>query len=306
MVGGLRVSQEVAKSSSLKSSIELLRFLSALGIVWFHTKAPGLEFAYAALPVFLILSAYLATLSLMRKRSDGYVAGRVRRILVPWLAWCLIFMAVRFAWTFQLPDFAALAQSPGLLLVGPVVHLWYLPFVFAGSLFILGFTAYVTDRTRFFFGAAFVGFLSISAFYLLSEVTMPQPAPNWAFAFPSFGIGVLLAMAPRFDLNWLAIVIVLLVGGVVHLAGFSHGLTQFLLGVIIFLIFWNVEWDVSWFRMLGDLSFGIYLVHPMFLSALYKWLPDFVGTVPGVILIFIPSMLVTYVLRQSLMTRWLT
>lgn len=44
----------------VRQDIEILRVLSAFGIVWFHSGAPGRAFAYSGLVIFIILSVYLS------------------------------------------------------------------------------------------------------------------------------------------------------------------------------------------------------------------------------------------------------
>lgn len=52
------------------------RLVAAMGIVWFHSQAPGARLAYAALPFFLVLLA-------MPSRAGLRV--RAQRLLLPFL-----------------------------------------------------------------------------------------------------------------------------------------------------------------------------------------------------------------------------
>ena len=58
------------------------RFAAALGIVWFGIQAPGQRIAYIALPFILVL--------LMAPSQNG-LAGRARRLLLPFVTWSVVF-----------------------------------------------------------------------------------------------------------------------------------------------------------------------------------------------------------------------
>ena len=101
--------------------VDYARFLAALGIVWFHTHAPGKELAYSALPFFLVLLA-------MPSRADA--GQRAKRLLLPFVTWSMIYAA----------EFTGLAMSKGnppfgwwhtsMIVTGVSLHLWFLPFAF--------------------------------------------------------------------------------------------------------------------------------------------------------------------------------
>ncbi len=291
--------------TGVKSAIELLRFLSAIGIVWFHVKAPGMEVAYVALPIFLLLSSYFATDCVLRNGVSGFVTGRATRILGPWVTWCAIFICLRIVATQEAPDLAQLAANPWLLLVGPAVHLWFLPFLFFGSLLIPFLVAFVTNRARFHLVLGLVGCMIFVAFATLAKGEFAAPFGEWIYAVPSFAIGALFALAARFDEERSVVAMLALVAAASWLAGHSLGLYQLVLGAVLFKLFWLWQLDSPVFVFLGRLSFGIYLVHPVFLWMLYKGAPELVGSLAGVVLVFAASMATVWVLRQMRLTRQL-
>lgn len=108
-----------------RQDIELLRIVSAFGIVWFHSGAKGHELAYAGLTVFLILSTYFA-------RSEGnartLLRRRFERLLIPWLFWFALYGALNLAR--GAPVLPSGEGTLAALLSGPSIHLWYMPFIF--------------------------------------------------------------------------------------------------------------------------------------------------------------------------------
>ena len=105
--------------------LDYSRLVAALGIVWFHTQAPGTQIAYAALPFFLVL------LSLPSRSS---LKDRALRLLLPFLAWSAIYGALQvvLAWQSGRPLFGWWQHA--MLLTGTLVHLWFLPFAFLVAL----------------------------------------------------------------------------------------------------------------------------------------------------------------------------
>jgi hypothetical protein len=76
-------------ASPRNGTIDLLRCLSAFGVVWFHAGAPAADFALAGLAVFFLLLVLfhppgpLSVAPVIKSRAD--------RLLRPWLAWSAIF-----------------------------------------------------------------------------------------------------------------------------------------------------------------------------------------------------------------------
>jgi surface polysaccharide O-acyltransferase-like enzyme len=105
--------------------IDYGRFLAALGIVWFHTQAPGFRVAYIALPFFLVL---------LSMPSSSSVATRAKRLLLPFLTWSLVFAMLNTALSLknQSPPFEWWRWN--MILSGTWIHLWFLPFAFLAAL----------------------------------------------------------------------------------------------------------------------------------------------------------------------------
>jgi hypothetical protein len=101
------------------------RLIAALGIVWFHTKAPGYPLAYAGLPYFLTL-LFLAP----PRWSRPWLANRAWRLLWPFALWSAIYglQRVSDAWQAGEPLFGW--AKPEMLAMGTADHLWFLPYAF--------------------------------------------------------------------------------------------------------------------------------------------------------------------------------
>ncbi len=102
------------------------RLVASLGIVWFHTMAPGKNIAYLALPFFLVLLA-------LPSRSG--IGARAQRLLVPFVVWSFIYAAgsVLLALKNHAEPFGWWRMN--MLLSGTSVQLWFLPFAFVVAIF---------------------------------------------------------------------------------------------------------------------------------------------------------------------------
>jgi peptidoglycan/LPS O-acetylase OafA/YrhL len=247
-------------------SLELLRFICAFSIVWGHLGAPYGEFAYAGLDTFILLSVVLSTRSAMRHSLGDFMRRRLRRILIPWLIWCGLYLALRAvahgpASVFQITD-------PLLLLIGPEIHLWFLPFLLVTSP--IGYYAVHLPHGRRF-GAIFTLLavpICVFAYHLERHFALPEPFLQWSFALPALLYAVCRASGRS-------------LGPILILSGVFLG--TFLLDEALpayFLLFAAAVFEVfvrlpgigRWAKTLGDAALPIYLVHPFAVVVMARFL----------------------------------
>lgn len=296
---------QASAGRSHRSSIELLRLVAALGIVWFHMQAPGARIAYSALSLFLILTAFFAAETAIRGGGTRFWAGRVRRIALPWLAWSVFYLVLDWVRYGGLAPELSL-DDPLLLLIGLSIHLWFLPFV----LIISGPIRLVARRiqsSRAALGSA-VGAvpLALAGFYLQNRVALPAPLAQWAVALPAVCYGVVAALGRRWHGR---LVPILFVGAVIAAGlalGTTEGLAQLAIAASAFEIGWGV--DLEWwlgidFSMLGRLSFGIYLIHPFCMLVYFKLFQGGALSIAAVMFVFLLSACCTALLQRLPMAK---
>jgi peptidoglycan/LPS O-acetylase OafA/YrhL len=125
-------------------NIDVIRLIAAVSIVYVHAvRSPALDasrnlFRFAV-PFYLFASFYFQSLSL-RKRTDRtlgqYIAGRFKRLYVPYLAWSVIYLVARDIRRKVTLHIGPARLEPGLLWRGVEYHLWFLPYLLAGSIFL--------------------------------------------------------------------------------------------------------------------------------------------------------------------------
>lgn len=121
-------------------ALDLLRYIAVVAVVFDHATnrwmtAGRPEAAVTILnglvqwnvPVLILISGYLAGLG-VRAGSSANLSRRLRRILVPYVAWALFYQALLAARAWAAGDPIQLAKPVAYLFGGPVYHvLWYLP-----------------------------------------------------------------------------------------------------------------------------------------------------------------------------------
>lgn len=173
-----------------------LRILAMLGIIWFHITGESLWLGFG-LPFFLILSLTLAVMRPSLPPIREFVIKRVRRLIVPWLFWCLVlgsFLVLRalihpartdqpeFEWT--------------MLLYGPEDHLWFLPFAAVAGVVVYSLRR-LTDRAPLWSLVALTVPAALGLIVWSSRANLEIPFHQWAFsaaAVPlSLGLGRIMA-----------------------------------------------------------------------------------------------------------------
>jgi surface polysaccharide O-acyltransferase-like enzyme len=117
--------------------------IAVLAIVWIHTLrseslAPAITAGRFAVPFFVAAAVLLVVRSVTQNPTRDflhYAKARTRRLLQPFFAWSIVY------WCFKLAKQILLPQAPNdfpgweALILGSAYHLWFLPFLWAVSLF---------------------------------------------------------------------------------------------------------------------------------------------------------------------------
>jgi peptidoglycan/LPS O-acetylase OafA/YrhL len=253
-----------------RQSIDLARFVAAFGVVAAHVFASENHWiGHLALAAFLILTAFLAVQSMQRAGGIYDWGKRAPRILVPWLFWCVVYKVVLVQVT-DGSDKYVLLTEPFSLLVGPFIHLWFLPFVLLASLFVAPAGRMVRSEHAVRVGSAVLAVLGVGMFWVSRHAGLPTPFPQWVSAIPPFTYGLLAGFAliyggagwPMLAMAGLCSVSFLLTGEVWTL--------QPLIAAVLIWVAWRVPMHARVLPHLGQVAFGIYLLHPFFLLVCFK------------------------------------
>ena len=311
-------------------AVDCLRYLAALAVIGWHTPERLEDARYHglvtwAVPCFAAMAIYWLTIDLQRhpdQKYGVYLRKRVLRIGLPFLAWSLIYLAVRDIERVWIKHESAVALTWSTLWTGTAHHLWFLPFlIIVSAVFFLPLQWTVRRphaRAVLCAVAVLLGFclaLIPSPFdgnqYLLLQTWWALPAALWAIPLATYLADIASTASPfqRWGLLGFSIV---LTG--IQLSGWSSRLSTSLLGIALLMTSCQ-PWQHSVLTRLaplGRLAYGVYLVHILFLIALrvagHRCLHLEMGmmfNIPVFLLTAILSTLAVMALARSSFTRWL-
>ncbi len=182
--------KDTAPPHNREWSFEYLRILAAFGVVWFHTGTEQFHWLGASgLYVFFLISLVLLARTPTEQPLAAFAAGKLRRLMVPWVFWALFFLLIALIrlWRHGTHFF-----EPWMILAGFSLHLWYLPCLFCASV-----ALYWMRRSRPFFDTlSGVAVLAAAGLVLLvvNGMLRPQTPPlaQWMAAVPVTLLGFAL------------------------------------------------------------------------------------------------------------------
>ncbi len=228
---------------------------------------------YGGLPAFMMIATAFAVHPHRWQTPRAVVTTRLRRLIVPWLFWCVVYGLARPR-SFHL--------TPSLLLIGPRLHLWFLPFAFAvtSALGVAALKSAYRPTPRALAGWAVAsGLAVIAGAYGLACFDGIRPLAQWAFTLPSVVIGIAFAHAPAGSLRlgrplWglVALVVLVGVGGIVaELVGWPGLATPYLCGTLACAVAWCVPGKATPAVLrISGLALGIYVLHPLVAEVLVR------------------------------------
>src|SRR5689334_12933810 len=89
---------EKESRKELNDTIELLRLIASLGVIWFHMESvPFKLVGFAGLVFFLMTAAIFQAGGAQREKWIPYLRKRAFRLLIPWVAWFAIYAVLNIA-----------------------------------------------------------------------------------------------------------------------------------------------------------------------------------------------------------------
>lgn len=168
-----------------------LRVVAALDTVALHIAGEHALWGFG-LPLFLMLSVALSVSKKQAPFTKRFVSRRAERLLLPWAFWSLVIVLTRAAHQSRNGEAALGWVKPEMLLYGPRIHLWFLPFIV-----VLGLGAHLWQR-RHSGGWAPVFALVAGLGVFLIQGRLPSvgwPFDQWLFSLPALPFGFALGRA---------------------------------------------------------------------------------------------------------------
>ncbi|MCR4303429.1 MAG: acyltransferase [Gallionella sp.] len=253
----------IAKYNEKRQDIELLRIISAFGIIWFHSSTVGRDIAYSGLIIFVILSFYLSGQS---NKDSRNVMNRAKRLLIPWLVWFVFYGVINLARHKPL-----IPLDNGIIsgvLAGPSIHLWYMPFIFI--------TLSVFDWLKNRLTPCLIGYVCAASailIFIMAPAWRPwslqigTPIAQYAHAVNGVLVGNFLAYyyAMLKPVRFALLLFILAMAAYLSILPMPGIGVPYLLGigisaaVLLFNRFHPAGININW---LSECTLGIYLIHP--------------------------------------------
>jgi peptidoglycan/LPS O-acetylase OafA/YrhL len=297
------------------TNVERLRFLAAIGIIWFHLGAvPYGSVGYAGLPIFLMVYSALIIQRSVDEPFREFLSKRSGRLLVPWIFWSVVYAV------FVVVKYVIKSRETGdfpihFYLIGSYTHLWYLPYAFMMGILLYGihYGIWVKVDRRLSVGCliviSYIGW--IVGTHLLPNLHYDPPFPQWIFGVPGIMLGCAIGYSLRLSIRTrIAVLIVIMVSSlVVSIVQLNQGTIQMVIpygiGIssvcLAFLIPGKSD-PISHF--LASLTYGIYLVHPMIGSILQFVLRESISVYGLGALTVIGSMFMVALIQRTLLRRF--
>jgi peptidoglycan/LPS O-acetylase OafA/YrhL len=333
--------------------LDLFRPLSILGVVLVHfprvfdlgsDRAFGvmMRLRDCALPIIILTSFFVVTRSLLAnpgRTFAQFASNRFMRLSVPCAVWSVAYW---FSWEIAEPLWRGRSASwppPSIILSG-YRHLWFLQFLFLGSVVAYPIVRTIGRRVRVWRGAAGAwaaacaaaaftywawgrSFLTACAATALGEQTDVnlRVAIGQAIAYAKYPLlGVAAALvAPTIDGLYrhptfrIVSTIVAAAACVVHVAALAPTVTRVFYSVTVFVALLR-PWPtglMDWMRPLARLSYPIYVLHPFLAMVVVAlsgpWLatPSIAGLAAGSLATFGLSAAAASLLRMLPAAEWL-
>lgn len=278
-----------APAAERVAMFDAMRVVAAFGVVWAHTPLTGVWHRVSGatrfgVAFFLIAAMILLARSLARRpgqRLADYAAARASRLLLPLALWSVIYVAFYWAVGRFLGGRNDVQIGPGLLLGGAAIHLWFLPFVLVAC--VAAFPVLKFGQTHpeartwlvpvLGMAAAVAMFLPTAYPTLDRGTRIFLETASWSV--PTTLAGVAIALVYPRRLNATAATLLTAAGFVLFAAaayaawtGVRSPAVQLAKGVAVAMVALS-PWSppaVTRLAKLGTLSFGVYLVHLLFVT----------------------------------------
>lgn len=254
---------------------EVFRYIGAVGIVWFHLNGPEAWIGHAALEFFIIISVFFA-LCAGEARSQ-------KRVLRIWLFWSVVYSALKILQALIHSTPVVDEFSWWMLLTGPSLPLWFLPFIYVMNGFSVAYSRTIKSYTTI--EAVTLGMIAAGS--AIASPLLPIPLAQWALGFAAVTGAIVLFRASQG--NWVALAIWMIPIIVVR-----EELLLLSVPIAAGALFFSVNTEAQWPYVAGQLALPIYVLHSGVAS-----LTGLNGSVTDIITVVIICTVLGAVLRRA-------
>ena len=291
-------------------TIDIVRYFAALGVVLFHVKSPLGWIGNTSLLLFVMLLAFFA---FPREFHPGGLRHRLAGLLRLWAAWSAVYAGLKVAQAISTGTPISEEFEPWMLLTGPALHLWFLPFAVAVTLIAHAIAAALNSRRictarpalrNLTAAAVLLVLLASIAAVALSARTAGDAIPfaQWVNAWPSAALGLGLAITrnrlPPAAAAFILFSMFFSAGILLPSGGMSRAIGNAAPVLLLFALANAVRTPGSAVTSyLRDVSLNVYLLHPAVIAVLLQlrmveyatasmfWLTSIISTIIALVIL---------------------
>ena len=273
-------------------TIEMLRIVSAFGIVWFHSTGLYIDYAGAGLVAFAVMSGYFEGGQNISRTKP--ISALAKQFLIPWLIWFVFFAIINIARRQPL-----IPLDDGLIsgiLTGPSYHLWYLPLIFILSV-VTNFAKRHMAQNLFFAItlSCCIIMLTTSPVWITIASDIQSPFSQYLHILAPLLAGLVLGLHRTYRMGFAAPASLIFLS-LTSIKSPGVGL-PYAIGLASVWAASSVNFQKIDIRNVSSCMLGVYLIHPFFILVHY-----YIGLEIGIVsaaFAFTLSFLTIYTLRLA-------
>jgi hypothetical protein len=275
------------KSSDRNATVEILRYLGAVGIVWFHLGGTHSQFGYSALVLFIVLSVYFG----MGRTTSAW--ARTEPLLI-WLFWSTIYFAMKIVQMVMLNEPIVSELEPWMLLTGPVLPLWFLPFIYVANGVAWNYEKHFKISVAWIEGLTLA--LGVVGAISLLKLAPGIPFAQWCVGASAVFLAIAVFRAREHRLPLMMVMVTICTG---YLAGpeSDYLLLLFAGPISAVALLYGPVWHSALATKIGALALPVYLLHPGVFAILLMALPD-IAPLPRIFMVVVASTLLGMLLQR--------
>lgn len=285
--------------SQYNPTADFLKIISSFAIIWFHTSVLlGHKVSYSGLIFFMTFSVVLL---LAKSKKENSFYKLYKRYIGPWFFWIGIYGVGNLL--LSKPFFIQTDNILYSVLAGSHYHLWYLPFMFIALVFLEMSKSFIKIRL-FVFWFLLILWVVTANYWRPWSISEGVPVSQYIHGFGAVCFGVLLSTSGCWNSNrirfllfiHLSIFLTLLFLNLYSTIGVPYLIGIFLVYIALLLKSKFIPLgSIHIIKSVANLTFGIYLTHPLFIYLLKPYADAYV--LP--IIVFIASVVFVYILKLT-------
>ena len=231
--------------------------------------------------------------------AKGTTAWTRTRVMKLWLFWSVVYFVGKLVQAFVTDKSLAMEFHPWMVLTGPILPLWFLPFIYVANGLVASYQEHTHISRPWIEGFA----LATGAIICIVMLNLSPGIPfaQWCVGGSAVFLGIAVFRARR---HFLQLIMVLLAVGALYLAS-SYKEAKILLfaaPIVTFALLFAPSWKSDIANRIGALALPVYILHSGISAVLLMAAPD-ISAFPKITVVVVLSTALGILLQRLPFTR---